>query len=112
MHELSLAASILDLIAEKVPSGASLHKVNVTVGPLAGIWTDSLEFCFNELAQERGYDNARICIAATQAKVRCSACRTEYDTGGFMDACPNCGSLERTVLSGTEFTVDSLETED
>lgn len=112
MHELSLAANILDLISEKVPEKSCLQKVNVTVGPLAGIWPESLEFCFDELAHQQGYENARISINKTIAKVQCTVCNTEYGAEGFMDGCPSCGALERMVLSGTEFTVDSIEMED
>ncbi|MBD3345813.1 MAG: hypothetical protein GF401_12190 [Chitinivibrionales bacterium] len=112
MHELSLAANILDIISEKAPSKAAIRKVNVTVGPLAGIWTESLQFGFDELAREQGFKNARLCITKTEARLRCTACNNEYSADGLMEVCPSCGSLERTVLSGAEFTVDSIEMEE
>jgi hypothetical protein len=56
MHEMGIASSILEAAA----SEAQLHpghravKVGVVIGEYAGVDTESLRFCFEVLAKERG----------------------------------------------------------
>lgn len=112
MHELSLAAEIIDLIAPKVPQREKLTKVHVTVGPLSGVWPDALELGFEEIARQNGFVNARMVIERPDARFRCVECQGEYASDSAESVCPRCGSPERTVLSGDRFTVDSIEVEE
>ncbi len=114
MHELSLAAEIVDLIRPKVPPEEKLSKVFVTVGPLSGVWPDALEFGFEEIARQNGFADAKMVITRTHARAACDDCGAEYafDPPESRPSCPRCGSSNRRVMSGNEFTVDSIEVED
>ncbi|MBD3315004.1 MAG: hypothetical protein GF344_04400 [Chitinivibrionales bacterium] len=111
MHELSLMDSVFDLIAPKVRDPGKLVAVYVTVGPLSGVCADSLLFGFDLLAEERGFDHAKLVVERTSALVWCEACGREYESGDLSQGCPSCGALRRMVLSGDEFTVDGIEME-
>lgn len=111
MHELSLVSSILERIAPLVTDPSKLRKVMVTLGPLSGICQESLEFGFRELAQCDGFRNAELVVNAVQAQLRCGSCAALYATDHLHEPCPACGSLERTVLNGAQFTLDSIEVE-
>jgi hydrogenase nickel incorporation protein HypA/HybF len=112
MHELSLADSILELVGPKVHVAGRLKEVHVTVGPLSGVCVESLTFGFDALAQERGFERATLVVTRTPSRVRCNACGNEYACADLMQGCPSCGGLQRTVLSGDEFTVDSIEVDE
>ena len=109
MHELSIAIEILDLVLPKIPVGGRLQSVTVTAGLLSCICSDSLDFCFTELAAQEGHPGARLKMNRPPARFRCHACQTEYSAAHVETPCPACGSFERTMLSGTEFTVDFVE---
>ena len=109
MHELSLAMEIIDRVRPGIPDGESLKSVQVTVGLLAGVCGDSLQFCFEELTRLEGYPDARLKVVSTPARYRCLSCDHEYETGTVELVCPACGSMERTMLSGTEFLIDFIE---
>jgi hydrogenase nickel incorporation protein HypA/HybF len=109
MHELSLADSILELVGPKVPGAEKLTAVHVTVGPLSGVCAESLRFGFDALAEERGFGRAKLVVRRTPARARCEGCGLEYACEDLMEGCPSCGALGRRVLSGDEFTVDSIE---
>ncbi len=51
-------------------------------------------------------------INLTKAKLICLDCDIEYEAKDFYQGCPDCGSISRRILSGREFTVDSVELEE
>jgi len=46
------------------------------------------------------------------ARLRCRGCGAEYAVKSFFEVCPTCGSLDRTILSGQECEVQSVEVPD
>lgn len=112
MHELSLAANMLEQIAPLVKNKTELKKVHVTIGPLAGVHAESLEFGFTELAKADGYTDVALIIHKKSASLRCDECKEIYETDHFDNGCPLCGGIQRTIISGREFTLDSIEVEE
>jgi hydrogenase nickel incorporation protein HypA/HybF len=111
MHELSIAMQILDLVRPSLPAGGTIQSVQVTAGLLSGICSDSLSFCFTEMAGQEGHPGAELKIHRPPALYRCHSCKKEYYVDQVETPCPACSSLERTMLSGAEFTVDFVEIE-
>jgi hydrogenase nickel incorporation protein HypA/HybF len=68
MHELGIAQSILDLVREHVPDSqaVAVRAVTVRIGDLAGIVTESLDFCFGAIVSDTPYRNAFLKIEHTQ----------------------------------------------
>ena len=112
MHELSLALSLLEAVAPRVPHKAALREVHVTVGPLAGVCAEALEFGFAEIALREGYLNAKLSIRSVPARFACQGCGADYESATAQAVCPHCGSLQRRLVSGAEFSLDSIELEE
>jgi len=112
MHELSLAHDMTRIIGSALGRKVHLDRVNITVGPLSGISPESLRFCFTEIAKIEGFGEPELVINLTRAKLICLDCDTEYEAKDFYQGCPDCGSISRRILSGREFTVDSVELEE
>jgi hydrogenase nickel incorporation protein HypA/HybF len=109
MHEMSLAMDMTRIIGEALGRKAPLDRVNITIGPLSGISPESLRFCFTEIARMEGFGEPELVITHTEARLLCLECDTEYEAADFYQGCPECGSISRRILSGREFTVDSVE---
>ncbi len=112
MHELSLAAGMLEIVGGKVQNRAALREVHVTVGPLSGVCPEALQFGFDEMARQLGYENVSLVVARTPAVCLCTACGVRYEVEDVHEVCSACGSLERTIESGDEFLMDSLEVDE
>ena len=112
MHEFSVAEDILAIIEEAVGSKKEITSVHMTIGPLSGICPDSLRFCFTEIAKQEGFGSPELVLNEVKAKVHCYGCESDYEATEFIEGCPDCGSLNRRILSGDEFTVDWVEVED
>lgn len=109
MHELSLASEIIDLVRPSIPEGESLKSVRVTIGLLAGVCSDSLQFCFTEISRLEGFPDARLEMMLKPARYRCLSCDHEYETRTVEQMCPACGSMMRSTLGGTELSIDCIE---
>lgn len=112
MHEFSIAESMLDLIESALHGARPLDRVDVTIGPLSGISPEALSFCFSEIARSRGFGEPELAIRRVDARLICTDCGREYETSDFYCFCPACGSMNRRILSGREFTVESVEFEE
>ena len=112
MHELSVAESILDAIEKQLGSAKPLTRIFLTIGPLSGISAESIEFWLSEMAKQKGFGAPGIDIKKTMARAICSSCKANYEIENFYSACPSCDSYERTIESGYECTIDSIEVED
>ena len=112
VHELSVAQSILDTIEKQLGSAKPLTRIILTIGPLAGISAESLGFWLSEIAKQMGFGAPEVVINKTTAWAICSSCKAKYEIKSFYSACPACGSFERTIESGFECVIDSIEMED
>jgi hydrogenase nickel insertion protein HypA len=104
MHELSLAAEIMEIVGREVPGNCSLEGISITVGGLSCVNPDSLVFCLESLTGE----DIRIRVNREPARLLCLDCGEEYTATDMYQPC-QCGSLRREVLSGRELTVDEIQ---
>jgi hydrogenase nickel incorporation protein HypA/HybF len=112
MHELSVSQGIIDTIEKQIGPNKPVTRIFLTIGPLAGISAESLEFWLSEIAKQKGFGTPEVVIKKTNAWAICTACKAKYELKSFYSACPTCDSFERTIESGYEFVIDSIEVED
>lgn len=109
MHELAIAEHMFDIISESIGGKKDLEKVSITLGPLSGISAEALSFCFDEVAFTKGFGKPQLVIEKTLADIKCNNCNHKYKTDDFYNICPKCASVDKEILSGDEFTIDSVE---
>lgn len=111
MHELSVAASIIDIVQRSVPPGlhGSVHRINVRLGAEAGVVSDSLLFYFDILKNDSGFENARLSIKDIPFTIFCSACNDTIPDDTGLLICPSCGGTSTRVVSGTEMQIVDIE---
>jgi hydrogenase nickel incorporation protein HypA/HybF len=114
MHEMSVAQNILEIINEHVGKHEQ-HKVrsiSLKVGELAGIVSESLEFCFLTIVNNTPLAHAKLQIKSIPITAECGACNhvSQLDYGIFF--CEKCRSSEIKLLSGKELQVVQIELDD
>jgi hydrogenase nickel incorporation protein HypA/HybF len=112
MHELSVAEDMLRVIEHALGRKQELCTVTLILGPLAGVSAEALRFCFGEVASSRGFGSPELLIRKTLARIHCTDCEDDYEAADFYEGCPSCGSLNRSILSGRECMVESVEIEE
>jgi hydrogenase nickel incorporation protein HypA/HybF len=114
MHELSIAQSIVDIVRDNVGPGDldRVRSIQVRIGTMAGVVTDSLVFCFSAVAVEAGLTGASLAIESVPLVVRCRTCGTTAGIEPYLFRCGSCDGTELTVVSGREMMVSEVELED
>jgi hydrogenase nickel incorporation protein HypA/HybF len=115
MHELSIAASIVESVAEaagKYP-GARVKVVRLRVGALAALVEDSLQFCWELTTEGTPLAGAALAIHTLPAIVHCGGCGMETELDGVQSfRCPNCGEPTADLRQGRELEIESIELEE
>ncbi len=128
MHELSLVQELLSQVM-KVAEEHKAHKVNkieVLIGPFAGVVLDSFSFAFDTLKQENPLlKNTVLSIETPRARFRCTSCKAtieqDVDEGLALPfagpvlvsarSCPLCKKGELYPEGGDEILLIQIELE-
>lgn len=112
MHEISLAQSILDIVASNLGQPRKLCSLSLRLGVLAGVNAEALRFALAELAADNGFGRPEIIIKEVPAQARCDDCACAYEMGEPFALCPQCGSLSRTLGGGDEMILEEVACSD
>lgn len=110
MHELSLAMSVVGIVDDEMSRrpGAVLRSVEVEVGALSGVETETFRSALDSVLVSSGYDGAHCELLLTPGRASCLACGHDFGTSCRYPVCPHCGSGQCIATGGTEFRVTSL----
>ena len=111
MHELSLSSAIVNTVV-KHAAGRQVTVVTMRIGALRQVVPDSLDFYFGFVARDTVCEGARLEQELIPARLRCGACRREWEIDLPLFRCEACGVTDVTVVSGDEFEVESIEVEE
>ncbi len=111
MHELSIAQSIVKAVKRRLPEGErrGVKSVRLKVGGLAGVNTESLEFCFGIASEGTAVQGARLEIENVPAVCLCRNCGSGFEAGRHVTVCPNCENPRVELVSGDELDLVEVE---
>ena len=114
MHEMGIAASVLDIVRQYVPDAQAplVRRVSVRVGELAGVQAESLRFCFDAMVAGTPYGAATLAIEYIPAVRRCRPCGTSFPGAAWLARCPTCGAPDAPLEGGDELSVTEVELDD
>jgi len=100
MHELSIVASLFELLEEKAKEkkAKKIVSVKLKVGALSGVVPEFLETAFDIYKKDTIASESKLKIEEVPLKIRCQQCGTE-------------NSRELKTLSGTELLLEKIEME-
>lgn len=118
MHEMALAASLVDIIREEMSkSGATrLICARVRHGALSNVVPDALAIGFEVMTKDTDLDGARLDMEEEALVLACGACGGEFSPPPVPTAlftpCPLCGEeIGHSVLAGKTLYLDHIEVE-
>lgn len=112
MHELSIAASIVDVVTESVAKypGARVKEVRLRVGALASVIEDSLRFCWEISIEGTLLEGSKLEVNILPVVVHCAACGKQGELASLQSfRCPHCGEPVSDLRQGRELEIDSIE---
>lgn len=113
MHELSIALSLLDLIAEEsARRGGRVVAVHLRLGPLSGVVREALASAYDLAREGTPEASAELIIEEVPIVAYCPACASERAPASAQELrCPACGAPMPEVVGGRELEVIALEIE-
>lgn len=115
MHEVSIALGMIDEVMRiaRENNAKKVTSVNLKIGKMSGIVTDSLKFAFDAIKLEHPLlSGSEILIEEIPLKYECENCKKSFKTDDvYFPSCPECKSYSLKILSGEEMNIENLEVE-
>jgi hydrogenase nickel incorporation protein HypA/HybF len=113
MHELSIVASLFEILEEKARDEQAIKVilVKIQVGKLAGVVPEFLETAFDIYKEGTLAAEAALEIEEIPLQIKCQKCQGEFTSENYVFICPSCQSTELKILSGTELILEKIELE-
>lgn len=114
MREHSATKALLERTLQKIqsPDTARVKAVFLGLGEFAELDPEVVRCHWLELSKGTPLERAQLHIRLIRAEVQCMACFKKYLPVNGEIHCPNCGSFGAKILSGEEFHVEHIETDD
>ncbi|MFC1966518.1 hydrogenase maturation nickel metallochaperone HypA [Chloroflexota bacterium] len=111
MHELSITQSILSIALEQAKAAKAdrITKIDLTLGELAGIVNECVEFYFELLSKDTIAAEARLSFHRPPTQLRCRNCSATFSPDGPDWTCPACQERSVEIIAGRECYVSSIE---
>lgn len=113
MREHSATKALLERTLQKIKSPDTRVKaVFLGLGELTEFDPEAVRRHWAELSKGTLLERAQLHIRHIRAEAQCMSCFKKYLPVGGKIHCPNCGSFGAKILSGEEFHVEHIETDD
>jgi hydrogenase nickel incorporation protein HypA/HybF len=115
MHELSLAASIVEAVTETAAAypGSTVKAVRLRLGALSDVVEDSLRFCWDLTVEGTPLAGAALVVTMIPVVVHCTRCNDDVELEGLQSfRCPRCGEPASDLRQGKEMEIESIEIDD
>ncbi|HSK48550.1 MAG TPA: hydrogenase maturation nickel metallochaperone HypA [Coriobacteriia bacterium] len=114
MHEMGITQGILSASFEAAETAGAqrITEIRISVGELTEVVEFALQFAFESLTPGTMAEGATLIVTQVSARSRCNQCETEFDHDRFQMLCPECESMDVTLLQGRELQIDSIEADD
>jgi hydrogenase nickel incorporation protein HypA/HybF len=111
MHEMSLAASVREIVEDtaRAHGAGQVRVVRLRIGALAAVEPDALRFCFDVVMKGSLAESARLEIETVPGSGWCWDCERAVTLGSADAPCPACGGHRLHVTGGTEMRVHELD---
>ena len=110
MHEIGILRQLVRTVeAFAAENGVSdIRAVVVDCGELSLVIPEYLEELYPVAAKGSLLQDAKLTIRMVPGLAECDDCDEIFNVIEHKGYCPNCGSFEKTVLSGREFSVREI----
>ncbi len=110
MHEMSIALNVIDIAEEQArQAGAqTINVIELEIGTMAGVITESLEFCFSSACKGTMAENARLKLIEITGQARCEHCGHVFEARNMVEQCPECGKYVMQIEGGRNLKIRAI----
>ena len=110
MHEIGIVRQLLRTVTAFAEENNvhDIREVVVDCGELSLVIPEYVEELYPVVVKGSILQDAKLSINVVPGLAECDACDEIFNVVENKGYCPNCGSFEKTVLSGQEFIVREI----
>lgn len=114
MHELSIAMSMLEVVAEEVDKHgyARVRGIHLRLGPLSGVAEEALRGAFEIARASSPFPDVELIVKTVPIMIECPVCKSTRSVVSLQElCCEKCGAFTSDIVGGRELEVIALEIE-
>ena len=110
MHEIGIVRQLVRTVTDfdKENEVQDIREVVVDCGELSLVIPEYLEELYPVVVKDSILQNAKLTIHMVPGLAECEECDEVFNVIENKGICPNCGSVEKTVLSGKDFLIREI----
>lgn len=111
MHEIGIVKSMCKTVVDYAHENnvQNIKEIVCEVGELSLVIPDYVNQLFPVVKKDHPeLDDAEIIMEPVPGLAECDDCDEIFNVIQYEGYCPNCGSFNKTVLSGQEFTIKEI----
>ena len=114
MHEIGIVRQILRTVEQFAEENGvrDIREVAVDCGELSLVIPKYLQELYPVVVKDSILRNAKLRVNIVPGLAECDDCDEIFNVVEHEGRCPNCGSFEKTILSGREFTIREITVAD
>ncbi|HSR11663.1 MAG TPA: hydrogenase maturation nickel metallochaperone HypA [Thermodesulfobacteriota bacterium] len=111
MHEAGVTESILKIALQTAEKAGAkrIGRIHIVIGDLSGFVGESIKFYFEFLSKDTAAEGAELVFRKVPARFLCQSCGREFESNDGSWICPHCGAAGAEIVSGREFSMESIE---
>jgi len=114
MHEMSVICNLYDIIEQVAKDNdlIKITKVKLLVGRMRQVVPVAMEMAFEAITKDTIADSAQLELEFVPIKMQCDSCTHVFSVDQNVYICPECNSVDLTLLEGQELIIQNIEGED
>ncbi len=110
MHEIGLLRQLVRTVTAFTEENhiSAVAEVTVDCGELSLVIPEYLQELYPVATKGSMLEGTRLNINVIPGLAECEACDEIFNVIEYKGFCPNCGSFEKTVLSGKDFSIKEI----
>ncbi len=110
MHEIGIVRSMCRTVLDyaKANNVQRISEIVCEVGELSLVIPEYVEELYPAVAAETPLKDTRLILETVPGMAECDECDEIFNVVENEGYCPNCGSFEKTVLTGKDFNIKEI----
>lgn len=110
MHEINIVRQVMRTV-EAFAKENDIHEISeivLDIGELSLIIPEYIDDIYPVVAQGTMFENTKLIMNNIPGLAQCKECEEVFNVIEYNGYCPNCGSFEKTVLTGQDFNIREI----
>ena len=110
MHEINIVRQVMRTVEDfaKENNIPDIREIVLDIGELSLVIPEYVEEIYPAVAKDTMFENVKLIINVIPGLAQCKECDEVFNVIEHDGYCPNCGSFEKDVLTGKDFSIREI----